>query len=105
MSFPKEISKILERAEVMSSKNLNGALELKIKILKEKIEIKGEGVNGWYKESIEITSFNDNPIEFVVNSEFLKYVLQYSQSIELDIDNSKLRFTSPEFTHIVALIK
>ncbi len=105
VDFPKELSKILERAEIMANKDKSYNLELSVNISNSIVEIKGEGDNGWYKESIKIENSNVPDMEFIINSEFFKYVLQYSQSIEIDIDNSKLRFVGDKFTHIIGLIK
>lgn len=104
VNFPKEVSKILERAEIMANKDKSSNLELSINISNGVVEVKGEGERGWYKESIDITNTDVPDMEFMINSEYFKYVLNHSQSIELDIDNSKLRFVGDKFTHIVGLI-
>lgn len=105
IKFPPKTYKILDRAEVMTDRDLTGDLEVGVKITKDSIAIKGEGKTGWHEETHTIKSSKMGEMEFMINSEFLKYILKHLKEATIAQDGSKLKFIGDTFVHIIALMK
>ncbi len=72
--FPKELLEVLERADVFSSDGDLSQPTVKINLSKDKMTIESSNSAGWFKENIRV-KYNDNPLSFKANPEFLKHML------------------------------
>jgi DNA polymerase III sliding clamp (beta) subunit (PCNA family) len=97
ISFPKNLSEILDRGSVLSSdERVTISLEEKL------LTVSSENVTGWFEESVEV-DYEGEDVEFEIQPEFMGAILKYNEKAQ--VGNKTLLFTNKDFSHAVQLMK
>lgn len=104
IEFPKELSEVIGRAEILSSETTDNLPFIELKIGKDKIEVIGEKEVGKYYEELEGIEVKKE-ISFKASPDFLKNILQVTNKFRMNKDGSALLFSTDNFKHLVLTIK
>ncbi len=105
ITFPEKIKDILSTANIFVTSELDQNTFVTITIKKNRIFIKGEGDAGWYREQTKIDYKDKEPIEFMVNPNFLSEIISHVNKVYVDIDSNKILFIGDDFKHGIAMLK
>lgn len=98
--FPKEMSKILERAMVFSKREQSVDEVIDIKLKGGKALIHGENNYGWFEEKTVVKHKGDE-ISFSISPALLKNIL--SRSNKCIVGDEKLQFVGKDWDYVAAL--
>ncbi|HEC66121.1 MAG TPA: hypothetical protein ENI23_12580 [bacterium] len=101
MELPKNIKDVVVRAEIFSSENTaNDSVMVRMK--SGKMEIKGEGPSGWYKE-VKSIEYDGPPLAFAIAPKLLVEISSKSTSCQLG--DTGLRVDGDGFTYVTCIEK
>lgn len=100
IKFPADFKDAIERAGLLSTAEFDYERRIDIIIGDGKIECKGEGRDGWFKETADL-QYKGDDISFTVHPTFLSEILSRVSKVKLGED--KLLFRSKSFQHVIAL--
>jgi hypothetical protein len=99
IKLPKGLAESTETAEIFSSENADDNAVM-VSLSPGKIEIKGQGVTGWYKERKKI-SYSGPALTFTIGPALLvKIVKDYN---EAEVSDSFLKVTGGKWTYLSCL--
>jgi len=99
--LPSNIEKIVSNAEIFLSDNIaNDSIMVRMK--SGKMELKGEGPSGWYKET-QIIEYDGDPISFAIPPKLLVEISKKSNSCQLG--ESGLRVDGDGFAYVTCIEK
>lgn len=99
IKLPKALAEATETAEIFSSENADDNAVM-VSLSPGKIEIKGQGVTGWYKERKKIV-YNGPSLTFTIGPNLLvKIVKEYN---EAEVSDSFLKVSGGRWTYLSCL--
>jgi len=103
IKFP-DVIKAIEKATIFTEKEeaFLSAM-IKIKMMENKVIIKGEGGVGWYKKVIK-TKYKGDYFTFKISSDFFTTMLKMNNECTLDKNSHRIKFHTNEWEHVVMLI-
>jgi len=102
-AFPKNITQILEKANVFSRSDFstNDISLVTVEIRNKKVKISAKNEYGWFEEKGKV-EYEGDPIKFVTGVEFLINI--FSKLKTCTLSESKIGFTGKGWKHIIATI-
>jgi len=101
MELPKNIKGVVEKAEIFSSENIaNNSVTVGME--SGKIEVRGEGPSGWFKERKSI-DYDGDPVAFSISPKLLVEISSKSTKCQLAKDG--LRVDGDGFTYVTCIEK
>lgn len=105
-TLPKAALDVLDKAEVFSNTQLNMSDRyVTITIKPGRVTIRGEGIHGWYEESIPDKEYKGDALEFLAQTTFLRQILPLVQDAMLSKDVTRIVFTGENFKHVFVCAK
>jgi len=101
IEFPETFPEILDRASIFTKKNECEKGEVSIHIEANQITVMGKFDYGWFEEKADI-KHDDPPLEFLVNSSFLKGMLGRMKSCI--VGEQTIKFSGSNWEHVIALL-
>ncbi len=101
MKLPKNIKEVVAKAEIFSSENMAND-NVMVRMKSGKLELKGEGPNGWYKETRSI-EYDGDPLSFAISPKLLVEISSKSTSCQLA--DTGLRVDGDGFTYVTCIEK
>lgn len=98
VTLPRNLSEIVERAEVMLNSDFNATVGIRIEDEMLTLTTRKEG--GWYKEKKRI-GYSGRSLDFDINPQFLVELLQKTH--EVAVGDGKLKISLPPMEFVVAL--
>lgn len=97
LKFHRKTIEALDKAGVFSKSSTTGDIEIHIK--DGSMNIKGKGIDGWYKESISMDC--EEEIIFEVSPIFLKSILIDLKECIIDSENGKMKFINENWEYVL----
>jgi DNA polymerase III sliding clamp (beta) subunit (PCNA family) len=102
LEFPAALAEMLDRAGVFLSGATSGDNLVGVEITdKGLMTVRGEGDYGWYEESCRTKWLGSDGVKFSVHPAHLQAIFSVSKDAEISVD--RIKFTTSNFTHVVAL--
>jgi len=99
ITLPKALPDILQRAMIFAGDS--GTERVTVSVLSGKMEVRAEGVNGWFKEVDEV-DYEGETVVFRINPHYLADICEKTNYLE--VTDGMAGFRSEEWIHIVALM-
>lgn len=104
IEFPESLSKVIDRAKVLSSEMSGNIPFILLKLNTDNIEVIGEREFGEYYEKIDCELKVKENISFKASPDFLKDILKITSTIQISKDVKALLFSTNNFKHLVLTI-
>jgi DNA polymerase III sliding clamp (beta) subunit (PCNA family) len=99
--LPKDLSKVIETAGIMTAEDYDIDKRIEVRIKNEKIFCRGEDDTGWIEASTRIKC--SQQISFVINPVFFTQILDKTTVLIYNKNESRLLFKSGAFKHIISI--
>lgn len=101
ITLPKELLKSLNKAQIFSDK-IDNYQKVTVKIQKDCIVVRGEGIKGWVEDPVDLEEETDKQFEFLADPAHLIQILSKTQNAV--INENVIMFGGDNFKHIVSLL-
>lgn len=96
VTLPGGLAEMLDKAEVFSSEaGANNRVMVRLKA--GRLQVKGEGVNGWYEE-VKQVAYDGDPLVFLIGPQYLNEIARMNN--ECEIVEGKLALDTGKFRYI-----
>lgn len=100
VTFPANLSKVLERAGVFTKRERSFEESVEIELTEKRLIVKATSDNGWFTESLNI-EYPGKPMQFVITPYLLKDIL--SETLECVVGERLLKFETEDWIYVSAL--
>lgn len=100
VTFPVNLSKVLERAGVFAKRERTSEESVEIELTEKRLIVKATSDNGWFTESLNI-EYPGMPMQFVITPYLLKDIL--SETLECVVGDNRLSFSTDDWVYVSAL--
>lgn len=99
IEFPKELSKVLERAGIFSETEFASDQRITLSAEDKKLKVEGRGQMGWFEEVVPFAS--DKTFSFSVHPEYILTAMEYGRKMVLG--EKALLLKGKNFAHVVSI--
>ncbi len=101
--LPKDLADVLSRAGIFSGTKFHTDERVKVIITPGKLTVKARGDAGWFEEFSRI-KYKGEEKKFEVHPEFLSYIFELCDSMEIGEYSLRFEGKEEEFVHVVSLL-